>query len=287
MRNGLALVFRMDEDLIFDPEPHLRPNLAAIDAEDMLRFRPLATAMLDAYRALNWIEPSAAGLAEFSKLTGDTSVTDGHRNSPRFDLPGWLEAKVNGNSDRQVLVGASYIRRNVDFLTKLIDRFPQPAQSVEAAKELQIVWYRPGGSGWGCSPELQESIRLIKMAVQRKFGKTSIRTKLICPNVSRRDHPDRFKRLFDEGYIAPAGFLSPSIEIVHIPQVAVLVLVAVALSENTHVPVGFASGDNSTLSRVAQLADVDARFDELWRSEQVDEDEPISTALDLEEIGNS
>jgi hypothetical protein len=33
--------------------------------------------------------------------------------------------------------------------------------------------------------------------------------------------------LFDAGYIAPAGFLAPSIEVVHIPGIASLMLVNV------------------------------------------------------------
>ena len=263
-----SLVFRMEENLIFDPEPRLRPNLAAIEREDMLRFRPLTSAMFDAYRALNWMEPSAAALADFSRLTGETSVANGYGHSTRFDLPGWQALHQHrANRGRQILVGASYIRRNVDFLTNFIDGLPKPDPTVEISGEREIVWYRPGGSGWGCSPELQESIRSIKMAIQRRFGRIPIRTKLVCPSVSRRDHPDRFKNLFDEGHIAPAGFLSPAVEILHIPQVAALVLVAVALSENTQIPVGFASVEAGLLSRVAQLGEVDARFDELWRSE--------------------
>ena len=207
-------------------------------------------------------------------MIGDTSVTDGYGDSARFDLRKWLEFEHGGASrGRQVIVGASYIRRNVDFLTNLIDGLPMPAPAVEASKQREIVWYRPGGSGWGCSPELQELIRSIKMAMQRRFGKIPIRTKLVCPSVSRRDHPDRFKNSFDEGHIAPAGFLSPAVEIVHIPQVATLALVAVALSEDTQVPVGFASVEAGPLSRVSQLAAVDARFEELWRSERRDEEE--------------
>ena len=272
----------------FDPEPHLRPRLIAIEAEDLTRFRPLATAMLDAYRGLNWIEASGAALAEFSGLSGETTVADAYDGSARFDLPRWFSLNPDRkNPDRQNLVGASYIRRNVDFLTNLIDNLPKPGSSIEAAKEREIVWYRPGGSGWGCSPELQEAILSIKYAMRRRFGKIPIRTKLICPAVSRRDHPDRFKNLFDEGHIAPPGFLSPAIEVVHIPQVATLMLVTVALSENVQVPVGFASVATAPLSRAArQLAQVEARFEELWRSERREE-EPLPIETDIEDDGDA
>ncbi|MBX9778552.1 MAG: hypothetical protein K2Y71_29620 [Xanthobacteraceae bacterium] len=283
-----SLVFRMDEDLVFDPEPRLRPNLIAIEAEDALRFRPLATAMLDAYRKLNWIQASAAALAEFSGLSGETTVTDAYSGTARFDLTKWLSLNPDRkNPDRQNIIGASYIRRNVDFLAKLIDNLPKPA-SVEASSEREIVWYRPGGSGWGCSPELQEAILAIKFALRRRFGKVSIRTKLICPTISRRDHPDRFRNLFDEGHIAPPGFLSPAVEVIHIPAVATLMLVAVALSESVEIPVGFASVAADPLNRVTRrLAQVDARFEELWRSEKREEEGPIPIEPEIEDVDDT
>ena len=131
-------VFRMEEDLVFDPEPRLRPNLIAIEAEDMPRFGKLATAMLDAYRGLNWMESSAAALAEFSGLSGETTVTDAYRGSARFDLGLWISLNPDKKSPgRQNLVGASYIRRNRDFLVNLIDNLPKPTPTVEVAKEFR------------------------------------------------------------------------------------------------------------------------------------------------------
>ena len=141
--------------------------------------------------------------------------------------------------------------------------------------------------GWGCSPELQEFIRSIKMALQRRFGKIpgpheAHLSERLAPRPSRP-----VQEFFDEGHIAPAGFLSPAVEIVHIPQVATLVLVAVSLSESTQVPVGFASVEPGPLSNVAQLAQVDARFDELWRGERREEEELIAVEPDVEEIGDT
>jgi hypothetical protein len=279
-----SLVFRMEEDLVFDPEPRLRPNLAAIGAEDMPRFKPLATAMLDAYRNLNWMEPSAAALGDFSGLSGETTVTDAYGGTARFDLTRWLSLNPEKKKpDRQNIVGASYIRRNVDFLINLIENHPASPSAIEAQKKCEIVWYRPGGSGWGCSPELQEAILSIKFAMRRKFGKVPIRTKLICPSVSRRDHPDRFKNLFDEGHIAPPGFLSPAVEVLHIPLVGTLMLVTVALSGNVEIPVGFASIAAEPLARVARkLTNVDARLEELWSRQEIEDEEPLPSEPEID-----
>ena len=270
-----SLVFRMEEGLVFDPEPHLRPNLLTIEAEEMPRFTKLATAMLDAYRGLNWMDSSATALVEFSGLSGESTVIDAYRGSAQFDLGIWLSLNPDRISpNRQNLIGASYIQRNVNFLVKLIDDLSKPQPSVDLASEREIVWYRPGGSGWGCSPELQEAIQAIKFALRRKFGKGSIRTKLICPSISRRDHPERFKNLFDEGFFAPAGFLSPAVEVVHIPEVATLMLVNVALSASVEISVGFASTAAEPLERVARkLAQVDAKFEEIWKGDRREEEE--------------
>ncbi|MGR4928173.1 hypothetical protein ACIPUD_15490 [Bradyrhizobium sp. CAR08] len=280
-----SLVFRMDEDLVFDPEPRLRPNLAAIEAVDMPRFRSLATAMLDAYRGLNWMESSAAALADFSGLSGETTVTDAYSGGARFDLTRWLLLNPEKTKpDRQNLVGASYIRRNVDFLVNLIESYPIAPSSTEARKGCEVIWYRPGGSGWGCSPELQEALLSIKFALRRKLGKLPIRTKIVFPSISRRDHPDRFKNLFDEGHIAPAGFLSPAVEVLHIPRIATLMLVSVALSGSVEVPVGFASMAAEPLARVARkLTNVDARLEELWSRREPEDEESLPLEPDVDE----
>jgi hypothetical protein len=285
-----SLVFRMDENLVFDPEPHLRPTLA-IPTEDVPSFRPLATAMLDEYRKLNWMVSSASALSEFSVLSGNTSITDAHGGTNYFDLAGWLSLSSGQlNPNRQNLVGASYIRRNVEFLTNLIDNLPKPTHSIEASNEYEITWYRPGGSGWGCSPELQEALLSIKLAMRRNFGKIPIRTKLICPSISRRaDYPDRFKNLFDEGHIAPPGLLSPAVEVVYIPRIGTVMLVTVALSDGVQIPVGFASVAAEPLARVARkLARVDVHLDELWRSgKREEEGESLAMEPDIEDPGDA
>jgi hypothetical protein len=123
---------------------------------------------------------------------------------------------------------------------------------------------------------LQEALLSIKFAMRRKFGKLPTRTKLIFPSVSRRDHPDRFRNLFDEGHIAPAGFLSPAVEVLYIPQVGTLMLVSVALSGSVEVSIGFASIAAEPLARVVRkLTNVDARLEELWNRREVEDEEPL------------
>lgn len=282
-----SLVLPVDQELVFDPEPRLQPNIVAIHADDIPRLRQLTNAVLDTYRTLNYMEPSAAALSEFSTLSANNSVTDAYRGSATFDLPTWISLNPElDHPDRRAIVGASYLPRNFDTLAKLIDDLPKPTGSVEASPAKEIVWYRPGGTAWGCSPDLRDAVRSMKASIRRKFGRTAIRTTLVFPEISRgRDFPRRFEGLFDAGYIAPAGVLNPAIEVIHIPGVACLMLVDVALSQAVHIPVGFASTATEPRERIAsKLASLHGRLEELWRQEQREDDEP--TGMEPEEDAN-
>ncbi|MBR1177083.1 hypothetical protein JQ617_24235 [Bradyrhizobium sp. KB893862 SZCCT0404] len=272
-----SLVFPVDQNLVFDPDPRLEPNLLAIHADDMPRLRKLADAVLDTYRGLIYADTSRAALAEFASLSGDPSVTDAYGGTATFDLPRWisLNPDIEAN-DRRPILGASYLRRNIDVLTALIDNLPKPATSVEVAPTKEIVWYRPGGTAWGCSPELRDAIRSIRAAIRRKFGRTSIRSTLVSPDGSRgRESPRRFEGLFDTGYLAPPGFLSPAVEAIHVPDVATLLLVNVDLSSTVQIPVGFASTRQQERDRiVSKLSALHSRLSELWRTERRDDEEP-------------
>jgi hypothetical protein len=279
-----SVVLRGNEDLVFDPNPRLKPDLIEIETEELAKYRPLANALNDAYLRLTRISPSAAGLAEFSRLAADSSITEAYQPTGSFDLRKWLSINsASANSERQALIGAPYIHRNIEFFTKLIDRSPrQHADLPIGRKELEILWVRPGGSAWGCSPELQEAIVALKVALRRKYGKVAVRTKLISP---RRDNPRRFERVFDEGYVAPAGYLSPSIEVVFIPGAGTMVLVSVAFSKSVSAFVGYAVTDAASIDRIQRIlrpGNVDVRLEELWNTERREEEEPARFDLDAE-----
>ncbi|WP_315825579.1 MULTISPECIES: hypothetical protein [unclassified Bradyrhizobium] len=272
-----SLVFLVDQNLVFDPDPRLEPDLLAIHSDDMPRLRKLADAVLDTYRGLIYPNSSRAALAEFASLSGDPGVTDSYGGTATFDLPRWMSRNpdVEGK-ERRPIVGASYIKRNIEGFTALIDLIPAPPTSIEAAPK-EIIWYRPGGTAWGCSPDLRDAIRSIKSALRRKFGRSAIRTTLIFPDGSRgRELPRRFEGLFDAGYIAPPGFLSPAIEVIHIPNVACLLSVAVDVSSAVQIPVGFASILPEHRDRIRdKLSSLHSRLSELWRADRQEEEEPV------------
>jgi hypothetical protein len=233
------VVVKGREELGIDPTPKVVPRILEVEPGNVGRFRPLSEALWDAYRKLTFPEPSAASLVEFSRLTGDASVSQGHDGNGYFDVSGWYESARNlGDESRQPIVGATYIERNIEFFVKMLEARGASAK-VGTRRQMRLFWYRSGGTSWGVTPDLESSISSIRGAVRRISRLWQLRTTLIVPQVSRSENNRRFERLFDEAYLAPAGRISPSVEILLAKDAGAIVTVYVRLSEAVIVPVGF------------------------------------------------
>jgi hypothetical protein len=127
-----------------------------------------------------------------------------------------------------------------------------------------------------CRPDQESPV--VRTEPPRKIA---VRTKLISP---RRDNPRNFDRVFDGGYIAPPGYLSPSIEVVYIPGTGTMVAVSVAFSESVSAFVGYAATDAASIDRVQRMlrpGNVDVRLEELWNTQRREEEEPARFDLDV------
>jgi hypothetical protein len=275
-----SVVLKGREELVFDPQPHLRPHLLEVEVENILRYRPLTTALTDAYRLLLGPDPSAAGLAEFTRMVADTTVTDAHNPDGLFDLSNWLSANLSvAASERHTLIGASYLQRNVEFFVSLLEKRAARLASTGVPREMQILWYRPGGSGWGTSPDLQEALTALKGILRRALPKIAIRTRLVIPQVAKRDNPRRFERVFDDAYVTPAGNMSPSIEVLLVGEIGAIVLVRVKLSQVVSAFVGYAVVDSAGVERIRRNLSWDTimpRSEELWSKPRMREEEDLS-----------
>lgn len=281
-----SVVLKGREDLVFDPQPHLRPHLLEVEVENILRYRPLTTALSDAYRLLTGPDPSAAGLAEFTRMVTDATVTDAHNGDGLFDLTNWLSANLSmAGSERHTLIGSSYIQRNVEFFVALLEKRAAASSSAGVPREIHTLWYRPGGSGWGTSPDLQEALTALKGILRRAMPKITVRTALVIPQVARRDNPRRFERVFDEAYVAPAGHMSPSIEVLLVGEIGAIVLVRVRLSQSVSAFVGYALVDGAGVERIRRILSWDTilpRSEELWSKPRVREDDDSAPEVLLE-----
>lgn len=278
-----SVVLKGREDLVFDPQPRLRPHLIEVEVENLARYRPLANALTDAYRLLTGPDPSTAGLTEFSRLLGDSTVADAHNSTGAFDLAAWLSANATlASHERHTLIGASYLQRNVEFVIALLEKRATIITESAMPREIKLLWFRPGGSNWGASPDLQDAIASLRGSLRRTMPKVRLRTTLIVPQVAKRESPRRFERAFDEAYIAPSGHLSPSIEVLQIGDLGAVVLVRVPFSETVSAFVGYALVDSAGIERIRRAMHWDTvmpRAEELWAKPQTPEDD--ETAPDL------
>jgi hypothetical protein len=280
-----SVILKGTEEIVFDPEPHIRPKLFEVGIENLARYRELTNAMLDAYRQLWWPPPSVSALEEFQRLIGDTSVADAHV-SGAFDLRTWLSRNEGISVDWQPIIGVTYLKRNMEFVAKLIEHRLKSDPSARISSEASLTWFRPGGTAWGTSPELQETVASIRAAIRSAAPRTPLRTTLVVPSVVRRESAKRFDRIFDEAYFAPAAYMSPSIEAILVDDIAAVVTVRVAFSTNVATSVGYVTIDRASVQRIVNAFQWDAtkkRAEESWiKPRETSEEEEVWTEGDTD-----
>lgn len=166
----------------------------------------------------------------------------------------------------QWLVGASYIERNIAFLSNLIDE--QIGIEAGHARDLEVIWLRPAGSRWGSTPDLPDALANLRGTLRRKFSKESkIRSSLLIPNVVRTENNRRYDRIFDEAFVAPSGHLSPAVEVLLVRGVAAVVLVTATIAKSTCVPVGFATVNAVAVNLIEERLNLSfrTRAETLWK----------------------
>jgi hypothetical protein len=142
---------------------------------------------------------------------------------------------------------------------------------------LDLVWYRPAGSAWGASPDVQSVIPEIVGSLRKSLPPAwRLRSTLISPASARREAQGRFGRLFDRGFVSPASHLAAGTEILYLEGIVAMILTRVALTPVISLPVGFvlcAEGDLQRLANV--LGSLDDQNDEMWNRSAVHEELPI------------
>jgi len=204
----------------------------------------------------------------------------GHSDEGYFDIASWIDSQgAAGNPDRQPIVGATYIERNIEFFGRMLEAKGLSHQERDKRRNLELVWWRPAGTSWGASHDLDVSISSIKGSVRRASRSWRVRSTLVVPQVSRHENNKRFERIFDQACIAPAGHLSPAVEVVLLKGAGAIVTVCVRLSAVTFVPVGFVIVDIPTinaLEKALRLNDIH-EFHQLWRH-VIREDDEVAVA---------
>lgn len=265
------VVVRGRDDLVVDGPPKIVPQIFEVEPGSIGRFRLLSEALWGAHRRLTMASPSVAALSEFSQLTADGSVAAAHNSEGCFDITTWYDRQQEtARRDRQPVVGATYLERNIEFFVKMLEA---RGANQNIPKAPQLVWCRPIGTTWGASPDLTTGLSSIRGALRHVARSHRLRTTLVVPQVARTERNRDFERAFDEAYLAPAGHLSPSIEVVLLRRIGAIVTVYVKLSPDVAVPVGFVTFDPMSVAAIEKALALDGVLHVLWQRPGADEDE--------------
>jgi len=245
-------VVQTRDELVLGSLPSIEPVFIDVSVELRGRFQNLSGAMANSYRRLNSPEPSRAAFEDFARLTGRRLLPSEAASVMQFKLASWFHtysSDIDKQEGQRAVVGASYVTQNIDAFVDLMER--RASRPTQASPTWELIWFRPAGSRWGASPDLGEALKKLRGVVRQIASKdvdaTSI---LVVPLSVKKEGPRRFKRLFDQCYVAAGGYLSPAVEVVLLRGVGAMVLAEAPVSTSSSVPIGVCVVDREGLDRI-------------------------------------
>lgn len=116
-----------------------------------------------------------------------------------------------------------------------------------------LSWFRPGGTIWGLTEDLQTTVSELKAMSRRSpSGEGGLVATLIAPASVSSDSVKRFDRIFDRGASARAGRGSLSVEVLLIRGVCAVVSVLVPLGKDVHVWIGRITVTPKDVTRIGE-----------------------------------
>lgn len=237
------------QSLLPGGQPKLETILIETEADRPYRLRLLTDAMSHALEKLSDPAPTATARSEYVRLTDSTFIDDSINADGFLDLAMWLQLEhVKNNQETTAFVGSLSLERNRKILTGLLagtsngNRLPQA---------WELFWFRPGGTIWGMTEDLQNAIgELRAMSRRSQSGEGGLITTLISPASVNSEIVKRFDRIFDRGLVARAGRGSVSVEILLIRGVCAVVSVLVPLAKDVNVWLGRITVNPQNVSRI-------------------------------------
>jgi hypothetical protein len=254
------------QSLLLGGHPKLETTLIETDADRPQKLRLLTDAMSNALNKLNDPEPTEAARSEYARLTHSAFIDDSIGADGFIDLKAWLELE-RANTDQDVVgfVGSISLERNRKSLTSLIARV---IDSDQANQSFDLIWFRPGGTIWGLTEDLQITVNELRaMARRSPSSEGGMVTTLISPASSSPDSVKRFDRIFDRGLGAKAGRSTPSTEVLLIRGVCAAVSVLVPLAKGVQVWIGRITVKPNEVARIAERLrpdDLEPELVPLW-----------------------
>lgn len=237
------------QSLVVGGQPKLETTLIETDTDRPQKLRLLTDAMSHALGSLHDPDPTAAARSEYARLTNSMHIDDSINAEGFVDLASWLKREqASRDPDVASFIGTLCLERNRRSMTSLIAR-SERGQSSEA---WELFWFRPGGTIWGLTEELQTTVGELKAMSRRSpSGEGGLVATLIAPASVSSDSVKQFDRIFDRGLSARAGRGSLSVEVLLIRGVCAVVSVLVPLEKGVDVWIGRITVKHSDVTRIA------------------------------------
>lgn len=205
---------------------------------DPARLAPLSMAAADAWALLSGPDPSASGLDEYERLTGDKRPAALARAAQWT----WFDDTVSEGVETRPFVGATYLDHNIERFCAVVSAAlggQRPAVSPN------ILWLRPGGTAWGRTFKVGDALQRVRDTL-RSSGIRETETVVLVPRAVPAGHRRQLKRVFDEGRLAPSGTYPADIEVLLVPGLAAMIALHVAAGRHG-TAVGVVSRDERLL----------------------------------------
>ena len=236
--------------LVLGGQPKLETTLIETETDRPQKLRLLTDAMSHALGSLGDPEPTAVARSEYARLTYSTYIDDSTNAEGFVDLNAWLKRENASDPEVASFVGSLCLERNRKSLTSLIARKSESNQSPEA---WDLFWFRPGGTIWGLTEDLQTTVGELKaMSRRTPSGEGGLVATLIAPASVSSDSVKRFDRIFDRGLGARAGRGSVSVEVLLIRGVCAAVSILVPLAKGVNVWIGRITVKPEDVARIAE-----------------------------------
>lgn len=254
------------QSLVIGGQPKLETTLIETDTDRPQKLRLLTDAMSHALGNLRDPDPTAAARSEYARLTNSSLVEDSIDTEGFVDLASWLKREqASRDPDVVSFIGTLCLERNRKSMTSLIARNGEMIQSSEA---WELFWFRPGGTIWGLTEDLQTTLAELKAMSRRSpSGDGGLVATLIAPASVSSDSVKQFDRIFDRGLSAQAGRSSLSVEVLLIRGVCAVVSILVPLATGVNVWIGRITVKHSDIARIADRLrpdDVEPEQGFLW-----------------------
>jgi len=250
------------QSLVLGAQPVLETSLIETETDRPQKLRLLTDAMSRALEKFSDPDPTAAARTEFVRLTGSMNVEDSIGNDGYVDFQRWLEREYQtSDHDLAAFVGSISLERNRKSLMTLITRAHESAPVDDL---LDLIWFRPGGTLWGMTQDLQLTINEFRGVARQALPETGgLLATLIAPASVSANSVKRFDRIFDRGFNARAGRIPPAVEVLLVRDLLAAVSVLVPLAPGVHVWIGRLTVKPADIRRITERLRPDAPEPEL------------------------